>query len=192
VFGLILGRMVGRLGWLLISVRSSGGQLGERPAHRRRPPPRGTFKNRLTAEAGGNVGLVAAPSYRTSAIAALKCQYPGSGRLRAVVSREHIRSPGLSSGAKSIRATMQITDAAIHTDAIAMMARGWARSAQCDEGHTHTCCCHRVAPNIADYRWLRFVCAKRARMSQPGVARFEAGGTNPALPLLERLAEAFG
>jgi transcriptional regulator with XRE-family HTH domain len=27
-------------------------------------------------------------------------------------------------------------------------------------------------------------------MSQPGVARFEAGGTTPTLPLLERLAEA--
>jgi transcriptional regulator with XRE-family HTH domain len=29
-------------------------------------------------------------------------------------------------------------------------------------------------------------------MSQPGVARFEAGGTTPTLPLLERLAEALG
>jgi len=29
-------------------------------------------------------------------------------------------------------------------------------------------------------------------MSQPGVARFEAGGTNPTLPLLERLANALG
>jgi hypothetical protein len=31
--------------------------------------------------------------------------------------------------------------------------------------------------------------AERAGMSQPGVARFEAGGTTPTLPLLERLAE---
>ena len=31
-----------------------------------------------------------------------------------------------------------------------------------------------------------------AEMSQPGVARFEAGGTTPTLPLLERLAEALG
>jgi transcriptional regulator with XRE-family HTH domain len=29
-------------------------------------------------------------------------------------------------------------------------------------------------------------------MTQPGVARFEAGGTTPTLPLLERLAKALG
>ena len=29
-------------------------------------------------------------------------------------------------------------------------------------------------------------------MTQPGVARFEAGGTTPTLPLLERLADALG
>lgn len=32
--------------------------------------------------------------------------------------------------------------------------------------------------------------AERAGMTQPGVARFEAGGTVPTLPLLERLAAA--
>lgn len=32
--------------------------------------------------------------------------------------------------------------------------------------------------------------AERAGMTQPGVARFEAGGTTPTLPLLERLAAA--
>jgi ribosome-binding protein aMBF1 (putative translation factor) len=34
--------------------------------------------------------------------------------------------------------------------------------------------------------------AERAGMTQPGVARFEAGGTTPTLPLLERLAVALG
>jgi HTH-type transcriptional regulator/antitoxin HipB len=34
--------------------------------------------------------------------------------------------------------------------------------------------------------------AERAGMTQPGVARFEAGGTTPTLPLLERLASALG
>ncbi len=29
-------------------------------------------------------------------------------------------------------------------------------------------------------------------MTQPGIARFEAGGTTPTLPLLERLATALG
>jgi hypothetical protein len=29
-------------------------------------------------------------------------------------------------------------------------------------------------------------------MTQPGVARLEAGGTTPTLPLLERLASALG
>jgi transcriptional regulator with XRE-family HTH domain len=32
--------------------------------------------------------------------------------------------------------------------------------------------------------------AERAGMTQPGVARFEAGGTTPTLPLPERLAAA--
>ncbi len=32
--------------------------------------------------------------------------------------------------------------------------------------------------------------AERAGMTQPGIARFEAGGTTPRLPLLERLATA--
>jgi transcriptional regulator with XRE-family HTH domain len=29
-------------------------------------------------------------------------------------------------------------------------------------------------------------------MTQPGVARFEAGGTTPTIPVLERLAHALG
>jgi HTH-type transcriptional regulator / antitoxin HipB len=40
--------------------------------------------------------------------------------------------------------------------------------------------------------WSQRQLAERAGMSQPGVARFEAGGTNPTLPLLERLAKALG
>jgi ribosome-binding protein aMBF1 (putative translation factor) len=40
--------------------------------------------------------------------------------------------------------------------------------------------------------WSQRQLAERAGMSQPGVARFEAGGTNPTLPLLERLAAALG
>jgi HTH-type transcriptional regulator / antitoxin HipB len=38
--------------------------------------------------------------------------------------------------------------------------------------------------------WSQRQLAQRAGMSQPGVARFEAGGTTPTLPLLERLAQA--
>ena len=40
--------------------------------------------------------------------------------------------------------------------------------------------------------WSQRQLAERAGMSQPGVARFEAGGTTPTLPLLERLAHALG
>ena len=32
--------------------------------------------------------------------------------------------------------------------------------------------------------------AERAGMTQPGVARFEAGGTTPTIPVLDRLARA--
>ena len=38
--------------------------------------------------------------------------------------------------------------------------------------------------------WSQRQLAERAGMTQPGVARFEAGGTTPTLPLLERLANA--
>jgi HTH-type transcriptional regulator / antitoxin HipB len=34
--------------------------------------------------------------------------------------------------------------------------------------------------------------AERAGMTQPGIARFEAGGTTPTIPVLERLAAALG
>jgi HTH-type transcriptional regulator / antitoxin HipB len=34
--------------------------------------------------------------------------------------------------------------------------------------------------------------AERAGMTQPGVARFEAGGTTPTISVLERLASALG
>jgi HTH-type transcriptional regulator / antitoxin HipB len=40
--------------------------------------------------------------------------------------------------------------------------------------------------------WTQRQLAERAAMTQPGVARFEAGGTVPTLPLLERLAGALG
>jgi HTH-type transcriptional regulator/antitoxin HipB len=38
--------------------------------------------------------------------------------------------------------------------------------------------------------WSQRQLAERAGMTQPGVARFEAAGTSPTLPLLERLANA--
>ena len=40
--------------------------------------------------------------------------------------------------------------------------------------------------------WSQRQLAERAGMTQPGVARFEASGTTPTLPLLERLASALG
>lgn len=40
--------------------------------------------------------------------------------------------------------------------------------------------------------WSQRQLAERAGMTQPGVARFEAGGTTPTLQLLERLATALG
>jgi HTH-type transcriptional regulator / antitoxin HipB len=40
--------------------------------------------------------------------------------------------------------------------------------------------------------WSQRQLAERAGMTQPGVARFEAGGTTPTIPVLERLAAALG
>jgi transcriptional regulator with XRE-family HTH domain len=40
--------------------------------------------------------------------------------------------------------------------------------------------------------WSQRQLAEHAAMTQPGVARFEAGGTTPTIPVLERLADALG
>ena len=40
--------------------------------------------------------------------------------------------------------------------------------------------------------WSQRQLAERAGMTQPGVARFEAGGTTPTIPVLERIARALG
>jgi transcriptional regulator with XRE-family HTH domain len=40
--------------------------------------------------------------------------------------------------------------------------------------------------------WSQARLAEAARMTQSAVARFEAGGTVPTLPILERLARALG
>ena len=40
--------------------------------------------------------------------------------------------------------------------------------------------------------WSQRQLAQHAGMTQPGIARFESGGTTPTLPLLERLAAALG
>jgi HTH-type transcriptional regulator/antitoxin HipB len=40
--------------------------------------------------------------------------------------------------------------------------------------------------------WSQTELARRTGMRQPAVARFEAGGTVPTLPLLERIANALG
>jgi ribosome-binding protein aMBF1 (putative translation factor) len=40
--------------------------------------------------------------------------------------------------------------------------------------------------------WTQAQLAAAAEMSQPAVARFEAGGTVPTIPVLERLAHALG
>jgi HTH-type transcriptional regulator/antitoxin HipB len=40
--------------------------------------------------------------------------------------------------------------------------------------------------------WSQRQLSERAGMTQPGIARFEAGGTTPTIPVLERLASALG
>ncbi|MFC4854811.1 helix-turn-helix domain-containing protein [Actinophytocola glycyrrhizae] len=40
--------------------------------------------------------------------------------------------------------------------------------------------------------WTQAQLAEVARMTQPAIARFEAGGTVPTLPVLDRLAHALG
>ena len=40
--------------------------------------------------------------------------------------------------------------------------------------------------------WTQTQLAEASEMTQPAVARFEAGGTVPTIPVLERLAHALG
>lgn len=40
-------------------------------------------------------------------------------------------------------------------------------------------------------QWSQKELAKRTGMSQPAIARFEAGGTTPTLAVLDRIARAF-
>ncbi|TDQ01498.1 helix-turn-helix domain-containing protein [Labedaea rhizosphaerae] len=40
--------------------------------------------------------------------------------------------------------------------------------------------------------WTQVQLAEAAGMTQPAIARFEAGGTVPTIPVLERLAHALG
>jgi ribosome-binding protein aMBF1 (putative translation factor) len=49
---------------------------------------------------------------------------------------------------------------------------------------------HAVRVLREEKGWSQRELAAAARMTQPAVARFEAGGTTPTLPVLERLASA--
>jgi ribosome-binding protein aMBF1 (putative translation factor) len=53
---------------------------------------------------------------------------------------------------------------------------------------------YQLGAGVRDLReakgWSQTQLARKARMTQPAVARFEAGGTIPTLPVLQRLARA--
>jgi DNA-binding XRE family transcriptional regulator len=49
----------------------------------------------------------------------------------------------------------------------------------------------RVRAMREERGWSQRDLAKLTGMTQPSIARFEAGGTNPTLPILERIANAF-
>jgi len=49
----------------------------------------------------------------------------------------------------------------------------------------------RVRQLRQERKWSQTELAERTGMSQPSVARFEAGGTTPTLAVLDRMARAF-
>jgi Predicted transcriptional regulator with C-terminal CBS domains len=49
----------------------------------------------------------------------------------------------------------------------------------------------RVRQLRKERKWSQKELAERTGMSQPSVARFEAGGTTPTLAVLDRMARAF-
>jgi HTH-type transcriptional regulator/antitoxin HipB len=51
---------------------------------------------------------------------------------------------------------------------------------------------HAIRSRREELGWSQRQLAEHAGMTQPGIAGFEAGGTTPTLPLLERLASALG
>ena len=51
----------------------------------------------------------------------------------------------------------------------------------------------RAVRDLRDQQgWTQTELARAAGMTQPAVARFEAGGTVPTIPVLDRLARALG
>lgn len=64
------------------------------------------------------------------------------------------------------------------------------------EAYESTRLAHELGCTVRQLRekagWSQATLAKAAGMTQPAVARFEAGGTVPTLPVLDRLAQALG
>lgn len=67
-----------------------------------------------------------------------------------------------------------------------------AAAAACEQARLQFELAEAVRARREELGWSQRQLAERAGMTQPGVARFEAGGTMPTLPLLERLAAALG
>lgn len=64
------------------------------------------------------------------------------------------------------------------------------------EAHEATRLAYELGKTVRELReqrgWTQTQLAEASKMTQPAVARFEAGGTVPTIPVLERLAHALG
>jgi ribosome-binding protein aMBF1 (putative translation factor) len=65
-----------------------------------------------------------------------------------------------------------------------------------DEGHAATRLAYELGKRVREMReqrgWTQGQLATAAGMTQSAVARFEAGGTVPTIPVLDRVAQALG
>jgi ribosome-binding protein aMBF1 (putative translation factor) len=65
-----------------------------------------------------------------------------------------------------------------------------------EEGYAAARLAYELGKTVREMReqrgWTQTQLAEAAGMTQPAVARFEAGGTVPTIPVLDRLAQALG
>ncbi|MFC0439441.1 helix-turn-helix domain-containing protein [Kutzneria buriramensis] len=65
-----------------------------------------------------------------------------------------------------------------------------------EEGHAAARLAYELGKSVREMRerrgWTQTQLAQAAGMTQSAVARFEAGGTMPTIPVLDRLAQALG
>jgi len=89
-----------------------------------------------------------------------------------------------------------MSDPEVQRTSLAMIREARTNKPEVAEAYARTQLRFELAEAVRARReelgWSQRQLADRAGMSQPGIARFEGGGTTPTLPMLDRIAAALG